>query len=294
MDSTRTAAASAFTRAASLASRRSTSAGRPCASRFWALAADCSAETPRRQRDMSKRRQILSATQNPYNHRATAGGQRGNRDHLMNHQQAVDMLKALPKHKGWTATKAVSVIDALDRDSFSSPTDYAEAVTAAMIGQRWESVHGKQGYDTASTLTRWLGKGASKYGNPEILFDAKTQRKGVGYSEKVSERASKATDYLERRKAGGVINGVVFHTRHGVFFQLGIDHESTTPQFGKRKRPIVGHEALPRLIDGNGGILPAILLSSKIQWSGGGFDGLEEVAVQEVKRNLRKILKTVL
>jgi len=162
------------------------------------------------------------------------------------------MLKALSKHKGWSATKAVSVIDALDRDSFSSPTDYAEGVTAALIGQRWESVHGKQGYDTASTLTRWLGKGASKYGNPEILFDAKTQRKGVGYSEKVPERASKATDYLERRKAGGVINGVVFHTRHGVFFQLGIDHESTTPQFGKRKRPIVGHEALPRLIDGNG------------------------------------------
>jgi hypothetical protein len=115
----------------------------------------------------------------------------------MNHQQAVDLLKALPKHRGWTATKAMSVIQHLDRDSFISPTDYAEAVTAAMIGQRWESVHGKQGYDMASTLSRWLGNGASKYGNPETLFDAKTERKGVGYSEKVHERASKATDYWE-------------------------------------------------------------------------------------------------
>jgi hypothetical protein len=212
----------------------------------------------------------------------------------MNHQQAIDTLKALPKHKGWSVTKAMSVIQCLDRDSFASPTDYAEAVTAAMIGQRWESVHGKQGYDTASTLARWLGKDAAKYGNPETLFDAKTQQKGIGYSEKVPERASKATDYLDRREAGGVINGVIFHTQHGVFFQLGIDHESTTPQFGKRKRPIVGHEALPRLIDGKGGILPAVVLSSIIKWNGDGFDGLEEAAVEEVIRMLAGILETVL
>jgi hypothetical protein len=212
----------------------------------------------------------------------------------MNHQQAVDTLKALPKHKGWTATKAMSVIQHLNRTSFTSPTDYAEAITAAMIGQRWESVHGKRGYDTASTLARWLGQGAARYGNPETLFDAKTQQKGIGYSEKVPERASKATDYLDRREAGGVINGVSFHTRHGGFFQLGIDHESTTPQFGKRKRPIVGPEALPRLIDGEGGILPAILLSSKIKWNGDGFDGLVELAVQEVNRKLAGTLKTVL
>ncbi len=212
----------------------------------------------------------------------------------MNHQQAVDTLKALPKHKRWTATKAMSVIQCLDRNFFTSPTDFAEAVTAALIGQRWESVHGKQGYDTASTLTRWLGKGASEYGNPAILFDAKTQRTGVGYSEKVHERASKATDFLDRREAGGVINGVVFHTRHGSFFQLGIDHESTTPQFGKRKRLIVEHVALPRLIDGEGGILPAILLSSNIKWNGDAFDGLEKLAVQEVNRRLVEVLKTVL
>ena len=147
----------------------------------------------------------------------------------MNHQQAIDTLKALPKHKGWSAAKAMSVIQDLDRNSFTSATDYAEAVTAAITGQRWEAVHGKQGYDTASTLARWLGKGAVKYGNPETLFDAKTQQRGIGYSEKVLERANKGTDYLERRAAGGVINGVIFHTRHGVFFQLGIDHASTNP-----------------------------------------------------------------
>jgi hypothetical protein len=212
----------------------------------------------------------------------------------MNHQQAVETLKTLPKNKGWSTTKAMSVIQALDRDSFTSPTDYAEAVTAAMIGQRWESVHGKQGYDTASTLVRWMGRGAAKYGNPETLFDAKTHQKGIGYSEKVPERASKATDYLQRREAGGLINGVIFHTQQGVFFQLGIDHESTTPQFGKRKRPIVGHEALPQFIDGAGGILPAILLSSTIKWNGDGFDGLDEAAVQEVNRKLAEILEVVL
>jgi hypothetical protein len=167
----------------------------------------------------------------------------------MNHQQAVDSLKTLPKHKGWSTAKAMALIQHLDRASFTRPTDYAEAVTAAITGQRWESVHGQSGYDTASTLARWLGTTAAKYGNPETLFDAKTQQQGIGYSEKVPERASKATDYLDRREAGGVINGVIFHTRHGVFFQLGMDHESTTPQFGKRKRPIVGPEALPRRID---------------------------------------------
>src|SRR6266536_1498548 len=80
-------------------------------------------------------------------------------------------------------------------------------------------------YDTASTLARWLGTHAAKYGNPETLFDAKTQKKGVGYSDKVAERASKASDFLEKRESGSeVINGVIFHTRHGVFFQHGIDH----------------------------------------------------------------------
>jgi hypothetical protein len=212
----------------------------------------------------------------------------------MDHQQAIDILKSLPKHKGWPATKAMSTLHALDRESFTRPTDYAEAVTAAIIGQRWESVHGRQGYDTASTLARWLGTSAARYGNPETLFDAKTQQKGIGYSEKVPERASKAADYLDRRETGGVINGVIFHTRHGVFFQLGIDHESTTPQFGRRKRPIASPEALPKLIDGAGGILPAVLLSSIIKWDGEGFDGLDESSVREVNRKLAKALKTVL
>jgi hypothetical protein len=123
-----------------------------------------------------------------------------------------------------------------------------------LTGQRWESVHGQAGYDTASTLARWLGQGAAKYGNPATLFDVKTQQRGIGYSEKVPERASKAADYLDKRESGGVLNGVLFHTRHGVYFQLGMDHESTRPQFGKGKRPIVGPEALPQLIDGGGGI----------------------------------------
>jgi hypothetical protein len=120
-------------------------------------------------------------------------------------------------------------------------------------------------------ITRATGNNHKKYGNPETLFDAKTQRKGGGYSDKVPERASTATDYLERRQAGAVINGVLFHARHGAFFQLGMDHESTTPRFGKRKRPIVAPAALPRLIDGEGGVLPAILLSSTIKWNGVGF-----------------------
>jgi hypothetical protein len=110
----------------------------------------------------------------------------------------------------------------------------------------------------------------------------------------VPERASKATQYLERRGGGGVINGVIFHTRHGTFFQLGIDCESTTPQFGRRKRPIVTPAELPRLVDGEGGVLPAILLSSRIKWNGDGFDGLEKLAVEEVNRKLARILRTLL
>jgi len=186
------------------------------------------------------------------------------------------------------------VIERLDRGSFISATDYAEAVTAAITGQRWEAVHGQQGYDTASTLARWLGKGAVNYGNPETLFDAKTRKSGIGYSEKVPERASKATDYLERCETGAAINGVIFHTPHGVFFQLGMDHESTTPQFRQRKRPVVRPDALPRFIDGVGGIVPAVLLSSRMKWNGDGFDGLDEVAVQQVNWTLAVILRTVL
>src|SRR5262249_17637261 len=64
--------------------------------------------------------------------------------------------------------------------------------------------------------------------------------------------------------------------------------------FGRRKRPIIGPEALPRRIDGDGGILPAILLSSTITWNGDRFDGLDGVAIQEVNRKLVRILKTVL
>jgi len=212
----------------------------------------------------------------------------------MDHQQAVNVLRTLPEPKAWSAGKATWLIRHLDRDSFASASDYAEAVTAAMVGQRWQSVRGKEGYDTIGMLARWLGEGAAKYGNPKVLFDAKTQRTGVGYSEKIPERASKAADYLERRETGGVINGVIFHTRHGTFFQLGIDHESTTPQFGKRKRPIVRPGELPRLIDGEGGILPAVLLSSKIRWNEDGFDGLDEFAIEEVNRKLARVLKTVL
>jgi hypothetical protein len=48
------------------------------------------------------------------------------------------------------------------------------------------------------------------------------------------------------------------------------------------------------LIDGQGGILPAVLLSSNLKWNGEGFDGLDESAVREVNRRLGKVLATVL
>jgi hypothetical protein len=66
------------------------------------------------------------------------------------------------------------------------------------------------------------------------------------------------------------------------------------PQFGKRKRLIVAPAALPGLIDGEGGVLPAVLLSSKLEWNGHGFDGLDEPVVREVNHKLARILKTVL
>jgi hypothetical protein len=212
----------------------------------------------------------------------------------MNHGQAVEILKTLPKHMRWSGAEAMSVIQGLDRRHFTRPTDYAEAVTVAIIGQRWEAVPGRQGYDTAGTLMRWLGRKALEYDNPQTHFDAKTKRKGIGYSEKVPEWASKATDLLDRRRSDSVINGVIFHTPHGAFFQLGMDHESTTPRFGKRKRRIAGIKALPHYIDGEGGILPAVLLSSRITWNGDGFEGLDTLAVEEVNRRLARILKTIL
>jgi len=73
-----------------------------------------------------------------------------------------------------------------------------------------------------------------------------------------------------------------------------MDHESTTPQFRQRKRPVVRPDALPRFIDGVGGIVPAVLLSSRMKWNGDGFDGLDEVAVQQVNWTLAVILRTVL
>jgi hypothetical protein len=177
----------------------------------------------------------------------------------MNHPLAVDTLKALPKHRGWRANQALSLIEALDRSSFTRATDYAEAVTAAITGQRWAAVSGQEGYDTASTLARWLGARARRYRNPETLFDAKTQKDGIGYSDKVTEWANKATQFNELRATGkGVINGVVFHTPKGVFFQLGIDHHGTTPRFGTDKRPIIAPETLPQWIDGNGGFCPRL------------------------------------
>jgi hypothetical protein len=213
----------------------------------------------------------------------------------MSHQQAVANLKRLHKGQRWSARQALDVIGQLNKVVFTRLTDYVEAVTAAIIGQRWEAVSGRRGYDTASTLARWLGELARQYGNPETLFDAKTQEDGVGYSEKVTERANKATQFNELRDSGKtVVNGVVFHARKGVFFQLGIDHESTTPQFGTHRRPIIAPDALPEWIDGAGGILPAVLLTSKITWDGSDFVGLAKEGIQEVNRALTKILKTVL
>ena len=84
----------------------------------------------------------------------------------MNHPQAVDTLKTLPKHQGWSTPKAMAVLQHLDRPLFTRPTDDAEAVTAAIIGQRWESVHGQPGDDTAGTLARRLGAAAAQYDNP--------------------------------------------------------------------------------------------------------------------------------
>jgi hypothetical protein len=165
----------------------------------------------------------------------------------MSHHQAVATLKSLPKGQRWSARQAMDIVRRLDKTAFARSADYAEAVTAGIIGQRWEAVAGQQAYDTASTLARWLGTAARPYGDPETLFDAKTQKYGIGYSDKVTERANKATQFNELRGSGkGVINGVIFHTENGVFFQLGIDHAGTTPQFGTVRRPIVAPNALPQ------------------------------------------------
>src|SRR5437899_2934273 len=60
------------------------------------------------------------------------------------------------------------------------------------------------------------------------------------------------------------------------------------------RRPIILPEALARLIDGGGGILPGILLSSRITWDGSDFASLEKEGIQEVNRTVTKILKSVL
>src|SRR5262249_54001120 len=148
---------------------------------------------------------------------------------------------------------------------------------------------------TANTLARWLGPAARQYGDPETLFDVKTQRTGVGYSDKVTERANKANDYNNHRVQGqGVLNGVIFHTEHGVFFQLGIDHEGIKPRFGTVRRPLVAPRELPRWIDGAGRILPAILLTSKITWEGSDFANVADEGIRELNRSLARILKTIL
>jgi hypothetical protein len=213
----------------------------------------------------------------------------------MSQQDAVETLKQLPKGRKWSTRQALDILCDLEKGSFRRLTDYAEAVTAAMIGQRWEAVAGKQGYDTVNTLARWLGPAARQYGDPEILLDVKTQKEGIGYSEKTTERANKASDYLDRRLAGrAVLNGVVFHTTYGMFFQLGLDHEGTKPQFGSAKRPIVGPKDLAAAVDGEGGILPAVMLTSIITWNGADFDHLGVEGIQEANRNLTKILRTIL
>jgi hypothetical protein len=213
----------------------------------------------------------------------------------MLHNRAVAILKSLPRGQHWSARQALDLIVSLDKLSFPRLTDYAEALTAAILGQRWEARSGRPGYDTANTLARWLDKGARQYGNPDTLFDAKTQEDGIGYSDKVIERANKATQYGDLRERGKkVINGVVFHTTSGVFFQLGIDHGSTRPQFGTGQRPIVLPAALTGWIDGEGGILPAVLLSSTITWEESSFAGLEKEGIQEVNRTLTKILTSEL
>jgi hypothetical protein len=213
----------------------------------------------------------------------------------MLHNRAVAILKSLRRGRHWSARQALALVLSLDKLSFPRLTDYAEAITAAILGQRWEARSGRPGYDTANTLARWLGKRARQYGNPGTLFDAKTQQDGIGYSDKVIERANKATQFNELRERGKkVVNGVVFHTTSGAFFQLGIDHQSTRPRFGTSQRPIVLPAALAGWIDGGGGILPGVLLSSTITWDGSGFDGLEKEGIQEVDRTLTKILKDVL
>jgi hypothetical protein len=213
----------------------------------------------------------------------------------MSHWEAVATLRNLPKGQRWSTRQAIEIIRQLDKDAFARPADFAEAATAGVIGQRWEATSGQQGYDTANTLARWLREKARLYGDPDTLFDAKTQKHGVGYSDKVTERANKATQFNELRGSGsGVINGVVFHTSQGVFFQLGIDYKGTTPQFGTERRPIIGPDELSRWIDGAGGILPAVVLTSQMTWGGSAFVNLGPEGIREVNRTLRQILKTII
>jgi hypothetical protein len=156
-------------------------------------------------------------------------------------------------------------------------------------------VSGQQGYDTATILTRWLGKAARPSRDADTLLDAKMQKDGVGSSDKVTERANQATQFNEWRASGtGVRNRVIFHTQQGVFFQPGIDHEATTPPFGTARRPIIAPLALPPWVDGTGGLLPAVGLTSTRTWQGSDFANLALDGIQHVHRTLRPILKTVI
>jgi len=153
--------------------------------------------------------------------------------------------KRLPKSQRWSARQARHLLRQLDRRAFTQRTDDSEAVTAGVIGQRWEAVSAQQGYDTAKILSGWLGEAARPTGDADTLFDAKTQKDAAGSSDKATERANKAAQFNEWRASGKeVMNGVIFHTKQGVFFQPGIDHGATTPRFRTARRPIIAPQAL--------------------------------------------------
>ncbi len=182
--------------------------------------------------------------------------------------------------------------------AFTRGSDRTEAMVSALTGHRWKSNEGG-GYDTEDKLSRWVGRKAGK-DDATLFLDAKgeesqKERNPVGYAEGREHAAKKANEYQKRRANGeAVINAVMIVHRDGVYLHLGID-PATTPKFGESaafKRKIVGPGEIGKHVTGQGGILPAVRLSSSVA----GREGLASATpeqVAEIHKNLRTALQNV-
>ncbi len=193
----------------------------------------------------------------------------------------------------------------LDSHEYRDNSVHTEAMVAALNGHRWKSKNSSGGYDTDDRLSRWIGADAEKYGNPVILEDVKSQTKGVGYADKLTERFNKAQEATAAKKRspnGFALQTQIVATPEGLFLTFGVDPQSTTPQYGevhapeKNRRGIVGPGEIGKHIDGKGGILPAVRLSSSIKLNPatGGLVGYNAKAIAEYHNNKRAALNSAL